>query len=78
MKIVITALLFALAACKPTPLYNPLKSYVAPITVLNFESQVNKLRQTTKYVSIVHYYKSTGIYGYILSTYRRRIPSIRS
>ena len=36
------------------------KSYVTPINQINFENQVNKIRQKTKFVSIVHFYRSEG------------------
>ena len=37
------------------------KSYITPINKINFENQINKIKQTTKLVSIVHYYKKDGI-----------------
>ncbi|CAD8206853.1 unnamed protein product [Paramecium octaurelia] len=38
-------------------LYDVKKSYVTPVNEINFEKQINKIRQTTKYVTIVHFYK---------------------
>lgn len=56
--LVFCLLLAALSLAKP--LYNTNKSYVQPVTVLNFEKQVNKIRQTTKYVTVIHYFKANG------------------
>ena len=56
MKFFLFALVLSLAVAKP--IYQASKSYVTPITAINFEKQINKIRQTTKYVSIVHYFKA--------------------
>lgn len=53
-------LLLAAAVYAMKPLYDPKTSYVTPISELNFEKQINKIRQTTKYVTIVHYYRKNG------------------
>ncbi len=42
------------------PIYDHKKSYVTQLTSLNFKDQVEKIRQNTNYVSIVHYYKFAG------------------
>lgn len=41
-------------------LYEFSNSYVTSITKLNFDSQIKKIRETSKNVGIVHYYKPTG------------------
>jgi thioredoxin-like negative regulator of GroEL len=38
-------------------IYNYKKSYITPLTQLNFKNQVSKIRETTNMVSIVHFYK---------------------
>ena len=43
-------------------LYEFANSYVTSITKLNFDAQIKKIRETTKNVGIVHYYKASGIY----------------
>jgi hypothetical protein len=55
--VLISAFVLSVAA---KSLYNHQKSYVTPLTNLNFESQIPKIRQTTKFVSLVHYYKFAG------------------
>lgn len=45
---------------KSKPLYEFKNSYVTSITKLNFDSQVKKIRESSKNVGIVHYYKATG------------------
>lgn len=52
------ALYFTSCFCKI--IYNTKKSYIIPITRLNFDSQVSKIRQTTKMITIVQYYKYNG------------------
>ena len=42
-------------------IYDVKKSYVTPISEINFEKQINKIRQTTKFVTIVHFYRFAGI-----------------
>lgn len=42
------------------PIYNFKTSFVTQLTTLNFNDQVSKYRQNTHYVSVVHFYKSTG------------------
>jgi hypothetical protein len=40
-----------------TPIYDHNKSNVTPLTNFNFNDQVNKIRQTTNYVNIIHFDK---------------------
>lgn len=47
------------------PIYDLKTSYVTHLTPLNFADQVSKYRQNTHYVSIVHFYKSSGISSFI-------------
>lgn len=42
------------------PVYDHSKSNIQPLTNLNFNDQVSKIRQSTNYVSIVHFYKYNG------------------
>jgi hypothetical protein len=42
------------------PVYDHSKSNVMPLTNFNFNDQINKIRQTTNHVSIVHFYKHSG------------------
>lgn len=51
--LVVTFLAVALAK----PVYEHSKSNVMPLTNFNFNDQISKIRQTTNYVSIVHFYK---------------------
>lgn len=55
--LVLSAFLFALTLVLSKPIYNAKKSYITPITKLNFESKITKIRQSTKDVSLVHYFK---------------------
>ncbi|EGR27306.1 hypothetical protein IMG5_198140 [Ichthyophthirius multifiliis] len=55
MKVLIILLLLSIVLTKP--LYDHNRSYVQRITQLNFQKQVQKLRDTSKYVSIIHFYK---------------------
>ena len=43
------------------PIYDFKKSYVLNLTPINYADQVTKYRQNTNYVSVVQFYKSTGI-----------------
>jgi hypothetical protein len=56
---IIFVLLIATVLTKP--IYDFSKSYVTQLTNFNFNDQINKIRQTTNYVSIVHFYKYNGI-----------------
>ena len=51
--------LLAISIAKP--IYDIKTSYVTHLSPLNFADQVSKYRQNTHYVSIVHFYTSTGI-----------------
>lgn len=44
------------------PIYNFKKSYVTQLTSFNYNNQVQKIRQNTKYVTIVHFYKYDGTF----------------
>lgn len=46
------------------PIYNFKTSYVIQLTPLNFGDQVAKYRQNTHYVSVVHFYKSSGNFSF--------------
>jgi len=61
--ILILCLLAILVTSKP--IYDFKKSYVTQLTPINFKDQVTKIRQNTNYVSIVHFYKESGINAYI-------------
>ncbi len=60
-KILILCLvILALWTAESKPIYNFKKSYVNHLTPINFKDQVEKIRQNTNYVAIVHYYKYNG------------------
>jgi thiol-disulfide isomerase/thioredoxin len=40
--------------------YDHSKSHITPLTNFNFNDQINKIRQSTNYVSLVHFYKYEG------------------
>jgi hypothetical protein len=42
-------------------IYNTQKSYVTQLTNVNFDNQVSKIRQNTNQVSVVHFYKESGM-----------------
>lgn len=46
-------------------IYDFKKSYVNQLTNFNFKDQVEKIRQNTNYVSIVHFYKYSGTSKFI-------------
>ena len=55
-------------------IYDVKKSYVTPINEINFEKQINKIRQTTKFVTIVHFYRFAGnIFEFIHNRWRKQI-----
>ena len=41
-------------------IYNHSKSYIIRLSDFNFDDQIKKYRQKTKYVNYVHFYKSSG------------------
>jgi len=53
-------LFFLVVHIQSKMIYNTKKSYITPITKLNFEGQITKIRQSTKYVAIVQYFKYEG------------------
>ena len=57
-KTILVLSLIALSITKP--IYNFKTSFVTQLTPLNFNDQVSKYRQNTHYVSVVHFYKSSG------------------
>lgn len=63
-KPILIILLISLSIISITtkPIYNFKKSYVTQLTSFNFKDQVEKIRQNTNYVSLVHFYKySDGV-----------------
>lgn len=56
---IIFVLVVSLSISKP--IYDFKKSYVLNLTPINYADQVTKYRQNTNYVSVVQFYKSTGI-----------------
>ena len=54
--IIIILAIYLLSAYSKS-IYDTNKSYITPITTINFKKQLVKIRETTNYVSIVHYYK---------------------
>ncbi|KRX05654.1 Thioredoxin-like fold [Pseudocohnilembus persalinus] len=58
MNKIILFLVLAMVLINARELYDHNKSYITPITNFNFGQQINKIRETTNQVSIVHYYKS--------------------
>lgn len=40
--------------------YDHGKSHITPLTSFNFNDQISKIRQSTNYVSLVHFYKYDG------------------
>ena len=42
------------------PIYDAKKSYVFPLTKLNFEGKIAKIRQTTKEITLIQYFKFNG------------------
>jgi thioredoxin-like negative regulator of GroEL len=55
----LVVLLASLSAVLSKPVYEHSKSNVMPLTNFNFNDQISKIRQTTNYVSLVHFYKYT-------------------
>lgn len=60
MKITIF-LLILVGVALSKPIYNFKTSYITNLTPLNFNDQVSKYRQNTHYVSVVQFYKHSGI-----------------
>lgn len=54
---VVVLLLAVLAPATAKPVYEHSKSNIMPLTNFNFNDQISKIRQTTNYVSLVHFYK---------------------
>lgn len=54
----LATLLALLLSCQTAEIYDPKTSYVTYLGKVNWENQVNKIRQTTKQVSLVQFYKS--------------------
>lgn len=57
---IVLVLVLAMWAAESKPIYDHKKSYVNQLTTLNFKDQLEKIRQNTNYVSIVHFYKYSG------------------
>lgn len=58
--LILVLVVLALWTAESKPIYDFKKSYVSQLTTINFKDQVEKIRQNTNYVSIVHYYKYSG------------------
>lgn len=58
----ITIFLFVLIVVSlGKPIYDFKKSYVINLTPVNYADQVSKYRQNTNYVSVVQFYKHSGM-----------------
>lgn len=57
-KTILILSLLALSLSKP--IYNFKTSFLTNLTPLNFADQVSKYRQNTHYVSVVHFFQSSG------------------
>lgn len=57
-RVLILLLLITIQITKSAEIYDSKKSYVTHLVKQNWENQVNKIRQTTKQISLVQFYKS--------------------
>lgn len=61
----VVLVILSIWAANSKAIYDFKKSYVNQLTNFNFKDQVEKIRQNTNYVAIVHFYKYSGTFQFI-------------